>query len=502
MFAQIPERSMHYLRWVVTIAWLILIFSLFFDPISAKLTDTNNLSSPLRVDPDLCIKVQGVCLPQSSYQLGAPIFWGIVVPSSIFILLVFGHELWRRICPLSFLSQIPRALGKQRQKKYTDKSGKVRYEIYKVPKNSWLARNYLYLQLSLLFLGLCGRILFYNSDRLVLGSFLIFTILAAIFVGYWYGGKSWCNYFCPMSPVERIYGEPRGLLNSTAHEDSRGGITQSMCRIVREDGSEQSACVACQSPCIDIDAERSYWDGITKSDHQWLYYGYFGLVFGYAIYYYLYAGNWDYYFSGAWAHEENQLESLFKPGFYLAGQAIAIPKLVAVPLTLAICTFLGYFLGKKVENAYKVYRIRKKSPLPTEIIRHRVFTVGTFLIFNFFFIFAGRPFINLLPKFWYYFADILPAVLSSLWLYRTWTRDPDRYQREGLAGRLRKQLGKLGLDTAKYLDGRSLETLDADEVYVLAKILPDFTHQKRLKAYKAVLKEALEEGYTLSLIHI
>lgn len=496
MFAQIPERSMHYLRWVVTIAWLIVIFSLFFDPISAKLTDYNNLSSPLRVDPDVCIKVQGVCLPQSSYQLGAPIFWGIVVPSGVFILLVFGHELWRRICPLSFLSQIPRALGKQRQKKQTDKSGKVRSEIYKVPKNSWLARNYLYLQLSLLFLGLCGRILFYNSDRLVLGSFLIFTILAAIFVGYWYGGKSWCNYFCPMSPVERIYGEPRGLLNSTAHEDSRSGITQSMCRIVREDGSEQSACVACQSPCIDIDAERAYWDGITKSDRQWLYYGYFGLVFSYFSYYYLYAGNWDYYFSGAWAHDENQLESLLKPGFYLAGQVIAIPKLVAVPLTLAICTFLGYFLGKKVENAYKVYRIRKKSPLPTEIIRHRVFTVGTFLIFNFFFIFGGRPFINLLPKFWHYFASILVAVLSSLWLYRTWIRDPSRYQREGLAGKLRKQLRKLNLDTAKYLDRRSLETLDADEVYVLAKILPDFTHQKCLKAYKAVLKEALEEGYS------
>ncbi|GCA69804.1 hypothetical protein MiYa_01334 [Microcystis aeruginosa NIES-2519] len=496
MFAQIPERSMHYLRWVVTIAWLILIFSLFFDPISAKLTDSNNLASPLRVDPDVCIKVQGVCLPQSSYQLGAPIFWGIVVPSGIFILLVFGHELWRRICPLSFLSQIPRALGKQRQKKQTDKSGKVRSEIYKVPKNSWLARNYLYLQFSLLFLGLCGRILFYDSDRLVLGSFLILTILAAIFVGYWYGGKSWCNYFCPMSPVQRIYGEPRGLLNSTAHEDSRSGITQSMCRIVREDGSEQSACVACQSPCIDIDAERSYWDEINNSDRRWLYYGYFGLVFGYFIYYYLYAGNWDYYFSGAWARDENQLESLFKPGFYLAGQAIAIPKLVAVPLTLAICTFLGYFLGKKVENAYKVDRIRKKSPLTTEIIRHRVFTVGTFLIFNFFFIFGGRPFINLLPKFWHYLASILLAVLSSLWLYRTWMRDPSRYQREGLAGRLRKQLGKLGLDTAKYLDGRSLEALHADEVYVLAKILPDFTHQKRLKAYKAVLKEALEEGYT------
>jgi hypothetical protein len=157
---------------------------------------------------------------------------------------------------------------------------------------------------------------------------------------------------------------------------------------------------------------------------------------------------------------------------------------------------LGYFLGKKVENAYKVYRIRQKSPLPTEIIRHRVFAVGTFLIFNFFFIFAGRPWINLLPEFWHYFASILPAVLSSLWLHRTWTRNPGLYQREGLAGRLRKQLGKLDLDTAKYLDRRSLDALHADEVYVLAKILPDFTHQKGLKAYKAVLKEALEQGYT------
>jgi len=43
------------------------------------------------------------------------VLWGAVVPTSIFILLVFGHEFWRRICPLSFLSQIPRALGWQHQ---------------------------------------------------------------------------------------------------------------------------------------------------------------------------------------------------------------------------------------------------------------------------------------------------------------------------------------------------------------------------------------------------
>ncbi len=35
----------------------------------------------------------------------------MVVPSAIFVVLVFGHEFWRRICPLYFFSQLPRALG-------------------------------------------------------------------------------------------------------------------------------------------------------------------------------------------------------------------------------------------------------------------------------------------------------------------------------------------------------------------------------------------------------
>ncbi|MEG3435746.1 calcium-binding protein [Pannus brasiliensis CCIBt3594] len=499
MLARIPERTMHRVRWTITIGWLLLIFSLFYDPISSILTEPTNYYSPLRSRPEVCIAVQGVCLSDSPHPLGTSIFWGMIVPAGILILLLCGHETWRRICPLSFLSQIPRALGKQRQKKHTDRSGKTRYEVYKVPKNSWLARNHLYLQFGLLFLGLCGRILLYNSHRLILGGFLVFTIVAAIGVGYWYGGKSWCHYFCPMGPVEKIFGEPRGLLNSTAHEDRNLKITQSMCRVVLADGTEQSACVACKSACNDIDAERSYWEGILSPDRQFMYYAYFGLVVGYFVYYYLYAGNWDYYFSGAWANQADPLGELFKSGFYVWGQTIAIPKWVSVPLTLGLFTYFGYFSGRKLEKAYKVSLIRQKNPLPSEIVRHRMFSFGTFLIFNFFFIFGGRPFINLMPTFWHFFASISFGIISGTWLYRTWFRDPSGYRRESLAGRLRQQLAKLGLDTASYLDGRCLEKLNADEVYVLAKILPDFTHEERLKAYKAVLKEFLEEGYTDSV---
>jgi hypothetical protein len=43
-----------------------------------------------------------------------------------------------------------------------------------------------------------------------------------------------------------------------------------------------------------------------------------------------------------------------------------------------------------------------------------------------------------------------------------------------------------------------LESLNPDEVYVLAKILPGFTGEKRLQAYKGVLREALEEGHVNS----
>jgi hypothetical protein len=496
MFAKIPEQQMHRIRWVLTSGWLVLIVSLFYDPLSPWLTSPTNWLSPLRIDPATCVKVQGKCLEEMPYALGAPIFWGIIVPAAIFILLIFGHEFWRRICPLSFLSQIPRALGRQRQRKRTDsKTGKVRYELVKVSKNSWLARNYLYLQFGLLSLGLCSRILFVNSDRLALGIFLIVTILAAITVGYLYGGKSWCQYFCPMAPVQKVYAEPRGLLTSTAHEDDRQTITQSMCRVVNPEGKEHSACVACQSPCIDIDAERSYWGGITKSEQLWIYYGYVGLVVGYFAYYYLYAGNWDYYFSGAWAHQENQLNTLLSPGFYLFERPIPIPKLVAVPLTLAAFTAGGYFLGCKLEKRYKAYQLRKRQPLILEVLRHRMFTLSTFFVFNLFFVFGGRPFIRLLPEPLQYLFTVLITATSTLWLYRTWQRNPNLYQRENLANRLRKQLNKLNLEIPRILEGRSLDDLNADEVYVLAKILPDFSKEKQLAVYKGVLKEALEQGY-------
>ena len=497
MFSNISEQQIRKIRWLLTCAWLLLIASLFYDPISPLITSPNQIWSPFRIRPEDCISVQNTCLELQPYPLGAPIFWGIIVPSAIFILLVFGHELWRRICPLSFLSQIPRALGWQRQIKRTDsKTGKVRYEIPKVKKDSWLGKNYLYLQFGLLFVGLCSRILFINGNAIALGIWLLGTIAAAIAVGFLYGGKTWCNYFCPMAPVQKIYAEPGGLLASKAHI-SDISITQSMCRTII-DGKEQSACVACQNPCIDIDSERSYWDGIEKPESKFLYYCYLGLVVGYFFYYYLYAGNWDYYFSGAWAMEGNSIQNLLSAGFYLYGQIIPIPKLIAVPLTLMLFTGLGYLLGDLSERIYRSYLHFYKQKAPLILIRHHLFSVCTFIAFNLFFIFGGRPFIRLLPNFFQETIDVVVVLLSTLWLYRTIKRDPELYAKEGLAGRFRKQLIKMNFPLEQYFTGKDIEELNPHEVYVLAKVLPGFTKQKRYEAYKGVLRESLEEGYTNS----
>jgi pSer/pThr/pTyr-binding forkhead associated (FHA) protein/type III secretion system FlhB-like substrate exporter len=499
MISQIPEKKMHLVRWLLAIGWIILILSLFYDPISTWLTDPGNLISPFHLHPEqyqnpsTCVSLQGECISQKPYALGARIFWALVLPVGVMILLVFGHEFWRRICPLYFFSQIPRSLGIQRKRQNVSSEIKsVRYELAGVEKESWLGRNYLYLQFGLLYIGLNLRILVVNSDRTFLGLFLLLTIASAITVGFLFKGRSWCQYICPMAPVEMIFTGSRGLLGSDAHDKPPQSITQSSCRTVDSSGNEKSACVSCQSPCIDIDAERSYWEGMTKPEQKFVFYSYFGLLVGFYFYYFLYAGNWDYYYSGVWTHEEGLLGKLFNPGFYLFNQQIPIPRLIAVPLTLAAFSAASYFGFSAIEKSYKADLKTKNKYLNDEQVLHVLFVLCTFMSFNVFFLFSGRP--NGLPPNWAIFINTVVVLASSLWLYRSLMRSKERYSRESLASSLRRQLNKLAVDWSKLLEGRSLQDLIPDEVYVLAKVLPGFNRADRVRVYKGVLREALEEG--------
>ncbi|MEL6493638.1 MAG: 4Fe-4S binding protein [Cyanobacteria bacterium J06623_7] len=489
MLNKVAEQKAHAIRYVLVVGWLLLIVSLFFDPVSQYLTDPNtNFFSPLKDElinraqnPETCIRLQSKCLPGTPYAAGARIFWGFVVPAGFGIIFVLGHEFWRRICPLYFLSQIPRALGMKPKKQ--------------IAQNKWLIENHLYLQFVLFFIGLNMRILFVNSARPVFGGFLLFTITAAIIMNLFYGGRAWCHYVCPFGMVQMVLTGPRGLLGSEAQKEPPKTITQSMCRTFdKETNKEKITCISCKSPCMDIDSEKAYWEQIDKPGRNLVQYGYLGLVCGYFIYYFLYAGNFDYYFSGAWTHEAGQVSKIFNPGFYLNGNAIPIPKFVATPLTLGAMAGTFYLAIARLEKIYRS-SVRKQNPdFDAKIIRHRVFTIVTFLAVNFFYVYGGRPEILRFPFIVQMIFNALVVLLSTLWLVRTWGRTQDQYKKESFADKLRRQLKKLSIDFTRVLGGRSLDDLKADELDLLAQVVPQVTKQDRLQVYQGVLEESLQAG--------
>jgi len=493
MLSKVSEKTFHKIRWVLVISWLLLILSLFIDdPFTLNLTDPNfQFFSPLKDqillqtnDPSTCVKVQGKCLNQNPYYPGARIFWAMIIPSGIFIVLTFGHEFWRRICPLYFFSQIPRALGLQPKLNIED--------------NNWLRKNHLYLQFSLFFIGLNFRILFVNSDRRFLGAFLLLTIISAAIVVFLYGGRSWCHYVCPFGMVQTVFTGTRGLLGSEASKLPPGNITQSMCRTIDSSGQEISACINCKSPCMDIDSEKAYWEQLKMPGRKLVQYGYLGLVIGYFVYYPLYSGNFWYYFSGAWTHEKEQLAAILKPGFYFFGTQIPIPKLIATPLTLAFFAWLLFVICQNIEKTLFSHTRKKNPDINRELIQHRVFSMCTFISFNAFFVYGGRPEILRLPFPLQLVFQGIVVLVSSIWFYRTWGRSNEQYKKETTANTLRRQLEKLSkkhnLDFSQFMEGRSLDKLTPDELYILAKIVPGITAKNILEIYKGVLTEMIEAG--------
>jgi hypothetical protein len=500
MLHQISEKSMHHVRLLLAIGWLLLIVSLFYDPFTPALTNPDAvLSVSLFRQSEHCIFFQGQCLSPKPYRLGTRIFWAMIVPSSIVILLVLGHEAWRRICPLAFVSQLASAVGLQRKRRMGDSQKTTRYEPIKISKESWLARHALIVQFCLLFVGLTIRLLFTNSDPILLGTYLILILLAAITVGYLYGGKTWCHYFCPMAPVQVVFTGPRGLLGSRTHLNQPGSITQSMCRTVDKTGTEKSACVGCKQLCFDIDAEQAHWNGIHQFDRKLVYYGYVGLVLGFFLYFPLYSGNWNLLANGVWT-ETNQLETLLKSGVYWFNQTLPVPKLVAVPLTLGCFAAMTYGLGTLLENLYKQCGRQFNSYQNLDHAQSQVFAACTFLSFSLFIALGMQPSMG-----WIHSTvqeRIIYPVLDSmaaLWCVRTMRRNPNKYIRERLSTNLRRQLKRLNIDFSNVFDGRSLEDLNADEVYSIAKTHESLTHEKHLQIYKNCLQDVLADASRSSL---
>ena len=490
MISPIPERHMLVIRLVLLVSWLALIGNLFIHAV----LPIDGLTTHGIVSETQCVHIQSRCvalLPIQAHPSNvSALFWGAIVPASILLLLVFGHVTWRRICPLSWVSQVPRILGWQR----VDNQG----QPIRLHSNHWMVRYHTYFQLGFLYVGLCLRLLFLNVDSGWLGLWFLGTIAFAMTIGFLYAGKSWCQYFCPMAPVQHVFSEPVGLFTRKAHTQTRSlprSLPQSICRT---SAGDRSACVACTSTCMDIDAERRYWDWIERPEMQWTYYGYLGLIVGFFGSFYLYAENWDYYFSGVWTRESTLIADSVQSGFYFFNHQFYVIKLVAVPTVLAIAGWLAYLVGCSIEFFYLKWHQKIESNVSSAVLKHHLYSVSTFISFNTFFAFAGRPFLCQLPEDCELVSQVGLTVgiliVSSMWLLRALRRSPDRYDQERLASRWMVQLHKSKIDLPQLLGGRSVHALNREDWMTLRTTVAKVSLKHATQLDRSRLQNLVEEA--------
>lgn len=463
MLADAPERTLLRVRWLLALLWLALIASCWWDPWSAALTAPGSGVTGLTAAPR---QIAGEQPGPVAYTLGPRLFWGVGIPATILVLVLLGHDAWRRICPLSAIAQLPRRLGWQRRRTLPD----GRRQVALVAAGSWWARHALEIQFVLFAVGVSLRASVLSAHPQALAVVLTGVLVLALVVGVLFGGKTWCHYVCPMGVVQLAITGPRGLTTAPA----LGTLGQSMCRT----SADAPACVGCNSPCPDVDLERAYWQRIPETSRRAVVYGYVGIAAGFLLYTQVLSGVgsaiwWD--------------RGWLSPGWYLGGQAIPVPRVVAAPLTLLATSLVAIGLGFAAE------RIAARWSTPDHA-RHRTMTASTALALTLLISLGVLPGLGFLPAWLVWLIGTVALGAVAMWAHRTWWRESSAHEREQLAATMRRRLADLPIDLSPHLGGRQLADLGADEIHLLAQVVPALTKDGQRRFYRDVLTDAVSRG--------
>lgn len=153
-------------------------------------------------------------------ELGLFLTWDLLVPLVPAVLLV-APGLWRNVCPVAVVHQIPARFG----------IGGTR----RLPRR--LRRAAPSVAAGLFFVIVPLRHALFNESGIALALFVLGILSTAVVGALVLSGKSgWCATFCPVLPVERLYGQQPGFDVPHAH-----------CRV----------CSGCIRSCYDLKPERS-----------------------------------------------------------------------------------------------------------------------------------------------------------------------------------------------------------------------------------------------------
>ena len=383
------------------------------------------------------------------------VVWTVVVAALPLFIVLVGYHRWRRLCPLAFLAQLPA----RRRRPGTRRAG------------VWLEAHYNVVMLAVFGVALWLRLIATNGDGQALAVFFVLLSLAALTVGFLYTGKTWCNYICPVSVVEKIYTEPHGLRQTR--------------------NSQCVKCSACKKSCPDINTENGYWKEIESAPKRFVYGAFPGLVFGFYVYYYLQSGSWDYYFSGSWTNQARLFETAFLPGhdahtagfFFLPG----LPRAVAASLTLAFCGLASVVVFSQIERLVRGWLSTRGSAPDPARARHVTNTLAAFSAFISFYSFAGAPTLRLVPWLHHLFL-ILVVGTATLSLVRRLGRTQQAFAEETLAKNIIKHWEWADVAPPKDLrEAFLLHTIRARE--------SKKSSAEILQVYKNAVRETLANGY-------
>ncbi|MDR3494803.1 MAG: FAD-dependent oxidoreductase [Ancalomicrobiaceae bacterium] len=164
--------------------------------------------------------------------VGLKLFWGITIPS-LPILLVVAPGVWRQVCPMAFLNQIPRQYGFSQSRDLPE-----------------LWRNAAFGIAVAFFVGAVSlRVPLFNHIGWALAAGLVFTLGLAFAGGLVFKGRSgWCGTFCPLGPVQRTYGQAPLLVVSNGY-----------C----------ATCVGCQKACYDFNPRAAVFTDVYDDDPRY-----------------------------------------------------------------------------------------------------------------------------------------------------------------------------------------------------------------------------------------
>lgn len=392
--------------------------------------------------------------------LAGRIVWTVVIAAIPLFIVLVGYHRWRRLCPLAFFSQIAVRLRRPGIRK----------------ASPWLEANYYYVSFAVFFFSLWARLIATNGDGHAISIFFVLIALAALIYGVLYTGKTWCNYICPLSFIEKIYTEPHGLRETK--------------------NSQCTKCTACKKACPDINEENGYWKEIDSRPKRFVYFAFPGLVFGFYFYYYLQAGTWDYYFRDYYAHsswtkQAGVINWAFLPGhdaetagFYFFQ---SLPRAAASILTLAVCALLSYLLFSLLERPIGNFLRRRDAEMEAGRVRHVMLALASVAAFITFYTFAGAP--TLLKAPWYVsrIEAIVVVMTASLYLARRLRRRQATFAEETLSR-----------NVIKRWEWTDKPPRDLHEAFLIHNIRTRETSKGTMQVldiYKEAVREALANGF-------